>query len=126
MFILTQQINVEEFSHLDGLELADDIEHDGNEEIDVLIGSDYYWTIVTGEMKKGESDPVAVNSKLGWLLSGPLNDSATPTDMQSNLIISGKSEINYGTSDEEHNLVGTLKKFWETETIDIHQPEDTV
>ena len=123
---LPSRINVEEFSHLDGLELADDIEHDGNEEIDVLIGSDYYWTIVTGEMKKGESGPVAVNSKLGWLLSGPLNDSATPTDVQSNLIISGKSEINYGTRDEEHNLVGTLKKFWETETIGIHQPEDTV
>ena len=85
---LPSRINVEEFSHLDELELADDIEHDGNEEID-------YWTVVTGEMKKGESGPVAVSSKLGWLLSSPLNDSATPTDVQSNLIISGKSEINY-------------------------------
>ena len=111
---LRSRINVQEFSHLDGLELADDIEHDGNEEIDVLIGSDYYWIVVTGETKKGESGPVAVSSKLGWLLSSSLNDSATPTDVQSNLIISGKSEINYGTRDEEHNLVGTLKKFWET------------
>ena len=123
---LHSRISVEEFSHLDGLKLADDFEHDGNEEIDVLIGSDYYWTIVTGEMKKGESGPVAVSSKLGWLLPGPLNDSATPTDVQSNLIISGKSEVNYGTRDEEHNLVETLKTFWETETIGIHQPEDTV
>ena len=64
-------------------------------------------TTVTGEVKKGKSGPVAVSSKLGWLLSGPLNDSVTPTDMQSNLIISGKSEINYGIRDEEHNLVGT-------------------
>ena len=50
---LPSRINVEEFSHLDGLELADDIEHDGNKEIDVLIGSDYYWTISYGKNEEG-------------------------------------------------------------------------
>ena len=101
-------------------------ENDRNEEIDVLIGSDFYWQIVTGEMKKGESGPVALSSKLGWLLSGPLHDSATTTDVQSNLIISGKSETNYGILDEEQDLVGTLKMFWETEAIGIRQPENAV
>jgi hypothetical protein len=59
------RVNIEDFSHLDGLELADEFEHDRNEAIDVLIGSDYYWQIVIGEMQKGESGTVAVSSKLG-------------------------------------------------------------
>ena len=57
---LPSRINIEEFVHLDGLDLADDFEHDTNEEIDVLIGSDHYWEIVMGEMRTGESGPVAV------------------------------------------------------------------
>jgi hypothetical protein len=72
---LPTRVNIEDFPHLDGLELADEFEHDRNEAIDVLIGSDYYWQIVIAEMQKGESGPVAVSSKLGWLLSGPLHDS---------------------------------------------------
>ena len=123
---LPSRVNVQEFSHLDGLELADDFENDRNEEIDVLIGSDYYWQIVTAAMKKGESGPVALSSRLGWLLSGALHDSATTIDVQSNLIISSKSEMNYGTLDEEQDLVGTLKMFWETEAIGIRQPENAV
>ena len=55
---------IEEFSHLQHLELSDPI--DGSpKEIDVLVGSDYYWTLVTGRM------PTAVHTRLGWVLSGP-------------------------------------------------------
>ena len=124
---LPSRINIEEFVHLDGLDLAENFKPDANEEIDVLIGSNYYWEIVLGEMRKGESGPVAVSSRLGWLLSGPLHDSANPTDVLSNLIISGKSELGHnGAYDEEQDLVGTLKKFWECESISIHLSEDAV
>ena len=36
--------------------------------MDVLIGADSYYEIVMGEIIKGNSGQVAVNSKLGWLL----------------------------------------------------------
>ena len=39
--------------------------------IDILIGSDYYWQLVTGSICRGTSGPVAVHTKLGWVLSGP-------------------------------------------------------
>ena len=42
-------------------------------EIDILIGSSFYWSIVTGEIVREEGSLVAVNSKLGWLLSGPID-----------------------------------------------------
>ena len=42
--------------------------------IDILIGADYYFNILTGEMVQGESGPVAVNSDFGWVVTGPTSD----------------------------------------------------
>jgi len=41
--------------------------------IDVLIGSDFYWQLIGSEIRQGKQGPVAINSKVGSLLSGPLN-----------------------------------------------------
>ena len=44
----------------------------GDGEIDLLIGADYYWTVVEGGIKKcGDGGLTAINSKLGWVLNGP-------------------------------------------------------
>ena len=43
--------------------------------IDILIGSDQYWQLVTGEVVKSKSGPTAMNTKLGWVLSGPVESS---------------------------------------------------
>ena len=53
---------------------------DGNDEIDILIGADYYWKLVDGKIERADehdSDDQddgfrALSSKFGWLLSGPL------------------------------------------------------
>lgn len=63
-------VNAADDVHLEGLELADNF--DNTESIDVLIGSDYYWDFVSGDSIKGDQGPTAVNSKFGWLLSGPM------------------------------------------------------
>ena len=44
---------------------------DSREAIDVLIGSNFYWNIVTGDLRRGEYGPTAISSKFGWLLSEP-------------------------------------------------------
>ena len=59
------------------LDLADSI---GNGEIvdfDILIGLDHYWNVVLGEVVRGGNGPTAVYSKLGWLLSGPVESLST-------------------------------------------------
>ena len=38
----------------------------------MLIGSDHYWDIVIGDLKRSDTGPIAVSSKFGWLLSGPV------------------------------------------------------
>ena len=63
---------VRESQHLATLDLADYSEGETSWEVDMLIGSDYYWDIVTGGVSRGSHGPVAIHTKLGWVLSGPL------------------------------------------------------
>ena len=116
---LPSRVNVADFVHLKGLELADDF--DNTESIDVLIDSDYYWDFVSGDSIKGDQGPTAVYSKFGWLLSGPMYNHSSSSDVSSNLIISGECSSMLGEQDDE--LVESLKKFWEMESVGII-PED--
>jgi len=112
---LPSKINVADYVHLEGLDFADDF--DNTESIDVLIGSDYYWDFVTGDSIKGEHGPTAVDSKFGWLLSGPTYDLSSSNVVASNLIISGECNLMFGGQDDK--LVESLKKFWESESAGI-------
>ena len=58
-----------------------------------------------------------MNSKFGWLLSGPTESVINQETTVTNLIITGNSNglFNY-TQDP---LIDTLKQFWETESIGI-------
>ena len=71
-FPLTKRVNIDRYPQLRYLQLADHSEP-GQESLDILIGSDYYWDLVTNEIIQGEYGPTAVNSKFGWLISGPTN-----------------------------------------------------
>ena len=61
------------FLHLTPLTLADTHPADVPLNVDMLIGSDFYWQLTTGEIIQGQTGPVAVNTKLSWVLSGPAN-----------------------------------------------------
>ena len=50
------------YPHLEALQLADSLS-DNYGAIDVLIGSDYYWEIVSGETVCRDCGPTAVSSK---------------------------------------------------------------
>ena len=116
---ISTRINVGKYAHLDGLEFADDISG-GDESIDILLGADYYFEIVTGEIIKGEEGPTAVGSKFGWLLIGPAvcNNGARSEFVTTNLTIHGRG-IAAQQSDENEVLASTLKAFWEVESLGI-------
>ncbi|XP_068690987.1 uncharacterized protein [Montipora foliosa] len=114
-----RSVNVADYVHLEGLELADNF--DNTESIDVLIGSDYYWDFVSGDSIKGDQGLTAVNSKFGWLLSGPMSDQSSSSVVSSNLIISGGDSSMLEEQDDE--LVESLENFWESESVGII-PED--
>ncbi|XP_065639741.1 uncharacterized protein LOC136072548 [Hydra vulgaris] len=54
------------------LKLAD--YHRDNEylEVDILIGADYYWSIIENKIIRGVEGPIAIKSKVGYLVSGPI------------------------------------------------------
>ena len=57
--------------HLASLDLADYSESEHSLEVDVFVGSDYYWDLVTGGLSRGSNGPSAIHTKFGWVLSGP-------------------------------------------------------
>ena len=59
------------YEHLIDIELADSTDGKSELRIDVLIGGDFYWNFVTERQIRGGSGPVAVDTILGWVLSGP-------------------------------------------------------
>ena len=62
----------EKYSHLQKLNLADSNPNNLPIDIDVLIGTDYYWDFIRNRMVRGDGGPVAISSSLGYILSGGL------------------------------------------------------
>ena len=120
------EVNIENYPHLSDLELADIDEHaTGNDSIDILVGADFYWHFVTGDVVRGDNSPTAISSKLGWLLSGPSTQDSTDNSTRSNLILAGESidDSNLQT-DRDIELTSALNRFWETESIGIKSTEE--
>ena len=63
---------VNEIPYLACLELTAWVDRGSRLEVDVLIGSDYYWDLVTGTVSKGTHGPTAIHTKLEWVLPGPI------------------------------------------------------
>ena len=76
------------YPFLKNLKLAD--EGLDKENIDLLIGADFYWDIVGGSVKRGNGvAAVALGSKLGWYLNGPVtkhNQSSLTTHVENNVL----------------------------------------
>ena len=62
----------QKLEYLRGLKLAHPLTENDSFEISLLIGADHYWHVVKDEIVRGNG-PTAMNSKIGYLLSGPLN-----------------------------------------------------
>ena len=84
-------MNIHQYLHLEDLDLADCCitdAHTSNIDIDILIGLDYYYDFITGEIIRGEEGPVAINSAFSCLVSGPTKENYSFAGVSStNLII---------------------------------------
>ena len=105
------------------LDLADP-PSSGPEAIDILIGSDWYWNIVGGEVIRTQGGPTAVCSKLGWLLSGTVSSDTSLHHVSSNLVLCQGVTV-FSPPEPVDHLRTALESFWETETIGIKEPSDS-
>ena len=85
---LPSAVRIERYPHLHGLQLADDYSVTRGE-IDVLIGSNLYWSIVASDIVRGDHGSVAINSKLGWLLSGTVETIEAEQISHAHIVITG-------------------------------------
>ena len=79
--------------------------------INLLIGADHYWDVVEDHIIKGNG-PMAMGSKLGYLLSGPVG-AATPRNTTTNILHVASQPI----PDPD------LQRFWTVESLGI-MPKD--
>ena len=112
----------EQHPHLRGLYLADYSREDDKLPIDILIGSDWYWSLVTGNTRRGKTGPIAIHTKVGWVLSGPTE--VPNTTKAANLLVRTTHLLKIHTTPVEDNMDQTLKKFWDLESLGI-QPQET-
>lgn len=111
------------YDHLNNLDLADPC-HDGTSmEVDLLIGSDCYWTLVTGEIRRGEAGPVAIHTKLGWVLSGV---APIPREQFTSHSFLTTHVLRVDSTGSSENLNEILHSFWKLESLGIVDPDDTV
>ena len=107
---------VSNYPHLAGLTLADDCE--GEVDIDILVGADQYWNLVTGRLIQGNSGPTAIHTKLGWVLSGPVHYQA-PSSTTINLTSTHVLKCQALTHPDPDLLESKLERFWRLESLGI-------
>ena len=89
--------------------------------IDVLIGADYLWQFQKGCTIRGKFDePVAVETELGWVLSGPMKGHDTCSDVHF-------TQVNFiASSVEEQESLEDVRRLWDLETLGIREITDQV
>ncbi len=102
-----------------GLDLADQSDGEHDLPIDMLIGADYYWELVTGSICRVDGGPTAVHTKLGWVLSGPTCVRGS-TSCSVNLTTTHVLRIDT-RHQESTSLDEQLRSFWELESLGIHE-----
>ena len=93
-------------------------------EVDILVGCDYYWEFITGQTLRGDNGPIAIQTTLGWVLSGPVhpvNQLASTMSLVTTHVLRIDSQP-HGTKE----LDNTLQSFWRLESLGICAPEKSV
>ena len=108
------------------LELADNSCGNDSLNVDILIGSDNYWKLVTGKVMHEADGPMAVHTRLGWVLSGPVEGLACQGTLASLVTTHALAVDTYTPEDSKQDLDSRLKAFWDLESIGIKSNEYSV
>ncbi|XP_029159530.1 uncharacterized protein LOC114937575 [Nylanderia fulva] len=93
------------WSHLQGLELADP-DYRSADPVDILLGADVYGSILCQGLKKGNRhEPIAQQTTLGWILSGVVGETTTGHHVHTH-----QCQI-------EDDVSILVRRFWEQEEL---------
>ena len=106
---------------LSQISLADN--SDGSAHIDMLLGADIYWQVVTGEIIRTHNGPTAIATRIGWVLSGPSELCASAMTASNLVSVNHVNEEPLTKIDSQDKLLLLLCKFWQLESIGITPQE---
>ncbi|CAB3997663.1 Hypothetical predicted protein [Paramuricea clavata] len=110
-----------EYKHLSDLNLADNNEGDGVAEIDLLIGADQIGKFFTGKIRRGENanSPIASETILGWVLSGPMPSRKKTTLSSVNFVSTHVLRVaaELPSVENEKQPEELLHRLWDLESI---------
>ena len=106
------------FDHFSSQEFADDYLQTDKIHVDILIGSDLYWDVLTGPIYRYENAPVAIQSRVGLILHGPIPPSV------SNLLTNSYSPALFVNTIDDDSTHSLLKNFWELDSMGIASVEE--
>ncbi|XP_043203579.1 uncharacterized protein LOC122371370 [Amphibalanus amphitrite] len=102
-------VNQEELDHLQDLDLADPPEEwEDGQEVDILLGMDFYQDVMTGRVRHSMSGPIAMESIFGWILGGRVN--STEEESKQTLFV------------RTTNASEDLERIWDLDSIGIKSP----
>ena len=104
---LPSAISVSSYPHLQDLPLADECDKP-RKEVNVLIGSNFYWSFVTGDVVKSTEGPVAVD-----------RDSHETNDVSHACMVISWIPANPIFDEKNDILVNSLRQFWNVESLGI-------
>ena len=75
---------------------------------------------MNGSVKRGNGGPVTIETRVGWVLSGPILFPSPSADIEETYVYI------VDTISEQSDLEADLKQFWELESIGITPAKETV
>ena len=85
-----------------------------------MVGTDYLWRFQTGQIVRGRIDePVALETTLGWVASGPLKYSSSANGAQE-VGVHFAAKCNTQTDQLDKNV----KRMWDLETIGVIESKE--
>ena len=101
------------------VEFADVCPASNTMQIDLLIGSDYIWDFFDGKSVRGEESgqggPVTISTKVGWLLSGPVEN--LPGEKLSSIQFSLTHLLRTESRVVDDTLQGDLDRLWDLDSV---------
>ena len=113
-------------NHLKELPLADTELNSGQSfKPDLLIGLKHYWSFVSGEIIRTPCNrPIAMNSSLGWVVSGPTP--ALSCEEESACLVTHVLKVSVSAEENDRRLEKQLQEFWDLESLGIKDKEGSV
>ena len=124
--------------YLQNIQLADNGNENEDMVIDLLIGGDHIWKFLLSEEIRGEENgegPVATNTRVGWVLSGPVKIESKHTLASVNFVATHvlkvdanpiNSSLEQNVPVESFDLKDSVQRLWDIESIGIRDSEESV